>query len=252
MGHLAVTAPAGSRQRFTGLDYPQFPVLTNLWGWWDTTDPATITSASNNVSQWNDKSGNARNLTPGIAASPKTGTRSFRGLNVFDFNGTMGLGLTGSLGFGMTNYTFMFVGGQDNTNTVVGFVSIYNNVIHDYDNAGAFTFGPGNHPASKVVEIYSNGANVGLSGGTGATPAAIWGVRKAGTSINIYQNSSSVATGSITATGTANGGISICWRAREGGNLLTGFCGEVLVYSSNLSDADVATTNKYLAYKWGL
>ena len=56
--------------------------------WLDASDTATITASSGSVSQWDDKSGNGRNVTQGTAAAqPTTGTRTLNGLNVVDFDG---------------------------------------------------------------------------------------------------------------------------------------------------------------------
>ena len=41
----------------------------NLWAWWDASDSATITHSLGQVSQWDDKSANARHLTQGTSAA---------------------------------------------------------------------------------------------------------------------------------------------------------------------------------------
>ena len=54
--------------------------------WLDAADEDTITESAGLVSQWDDKSGNARNATQGTAANqPTTGTQVQNGLNVLDF-----------------------------------------------------------------------------------------------------------------------------------------------------------------------
>lgn len=56
--------------------------------WLDASDAATITSSGGKVSQWNDKSGNGRNVTQATsAAQPSTGTNTLNGLNVLTFDG---------------------------------------------------------------------------------------------------------------------------------------------------------------------
>jgi hypothetical protein len=56
--------------------------------WFDAADLTTITQSSGAVSQWNDKSGNARHATQTSAGlQPATGTRTINSLNVLDFNG---------------------------------------------------------------------------------------------------------------------------------------------------------------------
>ena len=57
-----------------------------LAGWWDAADAATITASGGAVSQWNDKSGNARHVVQAGAAKPVTGTRTIGGKNALDFS----------------------------------------------------------------------------------------------------------------------------------------------------------------------
>jgi hypothetical protein len=64
--------------------------ITNLVGWWDASDTATITASSGAVSQWDNKASTspARDLIQGTgSAQPTTGTRTQNGLNVLDFDG---------------------------------------------------------------------------------------------------------------------------------------------------------------------
>lgn len=61
---------------------------TNLVGWYDATDTATLTTSGSNVTGWADKSGAGNNITGVSGNYPQTGTRSVNGLNALDFNGT--------------------------------------------------------------------------------------------------------------------------------------------------------------------
>jgi len=45
---------------------------TDLLGWWDTQDAASITHSSGAVSQWNDKSGNGKHLTQATSGNKPT------------------------------------------------------------------------------------------------------------------------------------------------------------------------------------
>ncbi len=57
--------------------------------WLDASDATTITASSGAVSEWRDKSGNARHATQATAAAqPTTGTATLNGLNVIDFDGS--------------------------------------------------------------------------------------------------------------------------------------------------------------------
>lgn len=67
----------------------EFPSdITGLQAWYDAADTTTITHASGAVSQWDDKSGNARHVKQTTAGTkPTTGTRTQNSLNVIDFDG---------------------------------------------------------------------------------------------------------------------------------------------------------------------
>lgn len=254
MGKLATSGNSRTRSRLAhigGSSTPTSPVAGS-WAWFDASDTATITGGAT-VTQWNDKSGNARNQTPGVAGSPSSGTRTHNGLNVIDFDGINdGLGRVAALGFGTSTFTVFFVGGQDDNVSNAGLVTIHNGAAHDYNNSDAFVFGTANHAGSKVIGIDMNNAALTLAGGTGATPTAVWTLRKNGSAVAIFKNGVSVATGTIFATGTANAAMSICWRSLEAGNYLNGFAAEVIIYATALSDGDVALNYSYLGTKWAL
>lgn len=57
-----------------------------LQGWWDASNAPSIQSSAGKVSQWNDLSGNARNLTQATgAAQPTTGSATIGGKNAVTF-----------------------------------------------------------------------------------------------------------------------------------------------------------------------
>lgn len=63
------------------------PLHLNPQLWLDASDDSTITLSGSSVSQWNDKSGNGRNVAQGTAAyQPATSTRN--GKTVIDFDGS--------------------------------------------------------------------------------------------------------------------------------------------------------------------
>jgi hypothetical protein len=69
---------------FTALNFTPLHLQPQLW--LDASDLTTITLSGSNVTQWDDKSGNGRNLTQGTAAArPISGTVSQNGLNVLHF-----------------------------------------------------------------------------------------------------------------------------------------------------------------------
>ena len=105
--HSTVTGPAqfGIGAIFESTDTGSFSIKIEAWvattfwtpdlfgssvliGWYDAADAASITQASNAVSQWNDKSGNANHMTEATAGrKPTTNTQTQNSLNVIDFDG---------------------------------------------------------------------------------------------------------------------------------------------------------------------
>jgi len=70
---------------FTRFSPTQIP---GLGLWFDATDSSTITLSSGSLTQWNDKSGNGRNLTAVSGFANATVSSAFQnGLNVFNFSG---------------------------------------------------------------------------------------------------------------------------------------------------------------------
>jgi hypothetical protein len=63
--------------------------LSDLVAWYDADDLGSIAVSGSDVTQWNDKSGNARHATQGTSTNrPKSGTRTINGKNVIDFDGS--------------------------------------------------------------------------------------------------------------------------------------------------------------------
>ena len=62
--------------------------IAGLKAWYDASDTATISLSGSAVTQWNDKSANAFNLTQGTALRrPQSGVNTLNSLNVITFDG---------------------------------------------------------------------------------------------------------------------------------------------------------------------
>ena len=59
----------------------------NLKGWFDASNPSSVSQSAGNVTVWNDVSGNGFNLT-GITSTPRTGDTTFNSKNVVNLDGT--------------------------------------------------------------------------------------------------------------------------------------------------------------------
>lgn len=225
---------------------------SNLAGWYD---PTTGVTGGATVTQWNDQSANARNVTPGAAGSPSSGTRNLVGRNVIDFDGVNdGLGYLGAIGFGMTNHTLTFIAAQDDNVIVAGLISIYNSPGHDYDNGSALSINTSDN--TSVMSMDSNylsgggGVRYASLGTSDPTPLAIWTIRKAGTTAEIFRNGVLVATNTCNATGTANSGWSFGWRASESGNWMNGLMGEIVLASTNLNSQELTNLVQWIKFRW--
>lgn len=72
------------------------PESTATLAWYDASDANTLVQSDGEVSQWNDKSPNARHLTQGGGSSqPTSGIRSINQKNVLDFDGNDSLAFGG-------------------------------------------------------------------------------------------------------------------------------------------------------------
>jgi hypothetical protein len=75
------------------------PANTTEALWFDAADSSTITTVSGAISQWNDKSGNARNITQGTAANrPALTANGLNSLAVATFDGSNDILSTSSAG----------------------------------------------------------------------------------------------------------------------------------------------------------
>jgi hypothetical protein len=64
------------------------PEMLTTTAWYDASDLSTITESGSSVSQWDDKSGNARHITQTFGSDqPTTGIRAIGELNAIDFDG---------------------------------------------------------------------------------------------------------------------------------------------------------------------
>lgn len=213
--------------------------------WLDASDTATITQVANAVSQWNDKSGNARHATQGTGSNqPITGS-SINGRNAIDFDGSNDrLIVPAAILTGTGNLTWFFLVKPD------GFGS--NNQIFRFNVTGG-------HEAN--VAFYTTGTELSfghtasfqfsaLSLTADTTPQII-GCWRGGSSQRVTKNGTlgSASTGAETVTGITGGQIG---SDIFGGLAFNGLVAEVIVYHRDLSTQEKNQIGSYLAAKWGV
>jgi hypothetical protein len=237
--------------------------------WLDASDAGTITSSGGDVSQWADKSVNARNFTQSSAtAKPKTGTRTINSLNTIDFDGTNDF-LSCPSSTALFNYlhnstgaTLFFVGIVDDTADSKCYL---NNNTGSSGNIGvridinaiekdliSVTKG-----VSGQNVINTNGA-VTFTAGT-AFYTSIKLDNNDGTAANRYKislngaselGSNAATAGPVASNATDDLHLGIL---SDGTSIPYNGCfGEIIFYSGILSAGDIAANQTYLANKWGL
>jgi hypothetical protein len=247
------------KQTFSPLDLS--PAL-----WLDASDTATITASGGSVSQWNDKSGNGRNVTQGTAAAqPTTGTRTLNGLNVLNFDGGDGLVSANSFTEFRTNkaVTVAFVVITDRTNAANEGIVSADSGLYDF-NTGfvversttnlqyAIGAGSGGGVSAYSVRRVANTTTTAMLVVTDVSASA----NTTGMSVNAVAQSLTIidgtmATSSFLSTGSAAHRIGIGFRPSYGSLHLDGAIAEVIVTASVLTAAQRSGLETYLRNKWG-
>jgi hypothetical protein len=241
--------------------------IANLKAWYDASDTATISVSGTAVTQWNDKSGNAYNLTQATAARrPSSGVNTLNSKNVVTFDGNDVLQAATA-----SNWTFLnnsggatiFLAAYYDTSAVQ--TMIYDTSTSTTGAVGVTTFRGSNDKFGAFV-VYGSGGNYvsidsNLQTLTDST-AFYWSMKS--------DNSNATAANRIKVR--LNGG------AEQGANASTntpsasapaqplflgsydtagsqGFQGriaELIMYSGILSATDISAVNAYLAAKWAI
>ena len=214
---------------FTPTDIPGLAL------WLDASDAATITlDGSNNVSQWSDKSGNARHASQETALNRPsyTGSGQVNGINCPTFNGTNHFLLTPAVT--LSQPTTVFIALRPTSNS--WFRGIYDGSITRnaiFGNAG-------------VVDIH---AGTSLPGTTALTLnsasqiTAVFNGASSSTRVNRAARSSGNA-----GTDSLTGGVHV---GRSYNSYWEGQIAEVVAYSGTLSTTQRDAVESYLASRWG-
>jgi hypothetical protein len=226
---------------------PVLPITANLTGQWDASNASSVTLSSGKVSQLNDLSGNGRNMLQATSADQPTYTTAGKnGLNTMTFSGAQYM--TPSATWSQTFATIFIVVKFDDT-------------------SGKISNGWTNYQLDLTTNFGFNNWDWQLEAGGGGT-AVHFDDGASNTNWNYFSlkrpNSGSTATAKVNGGGTwAVRGVPGALTALSTGKLwigtrndlavpMTGQIGEVLLYSTLMSDTDIATINAYLAAKWAI
>jgi hypothetical protein len=193
------------------------------------------------VTQWRDKSGNARHLGVG------SGTTSYS---------SNAIQLASS---------YMFVTSPVDLSKVTVFIVVktpggYNHTVFsgrpntaaDYDSLDGFGFYMDNQTA---IRFYGQSANLSTFSVNTSTPQ-LFSFQSSGTSISGWLNGTSQSGGTLSSsrTSTAQGfAIGASWYGTSYGNIVANaLLYEIVVYNSALTTSQRQQVEGYLAHKWGL
>lgn len=228
------------------------PVTANRLGHWDAAVVSSIQQSGGVLTQWNDKSGNARHLTPGNG--PAYGSRSINGIVVPDFDGSNDYLLNTAIPYGTSNgdHTTSFFVGHNDAAAAAG---------HRGMLAGAVNFSNAFYLANqsgglRVATDKRNGAGLGhLSSAAVGTASPFVAAQRIIEDpphlVYHYQNSPPSSQSDNLAGGfDPNAGGILVGTYDAAGRYFDGGVAEIIFYGTNLTDQQVLDTLAYLEAKW--
>jgi len=247
--------------------FPTSPVA-GYNAWYDAADTATITVSGNAVTQWNDKSANAYNLTQGTSAErPSSGTRTINSKNVIDFDGS-----NDSLNAATaSNWTFL----SNSTGSSMFVVAISDGA----SNEGGLLVTSAGASANVGVEfirridtsfrVFVSNGSAGnrsvsaLAQGTWADATAVYytllltpnNATTLDRAISRVDGGSELKSNTLSAAPSGSSPYSpLCVGNFEDGAAggFNGGIGEIILYNSILNATDRELNESYLKNKWGL
>lgn len=235
--------------------------ITGLLLWLDAADAATIvTVGPNAVSEWHDKSGNARHMTDqgDVNLRPNTGIRTQNTLNVIDFSGSDGLARFGPAFWYNAGPSTMFVVYQIDTDPGAPSSFLGTLVFEpNYSGNGEFGLRYDVDNLNPVLVSDTNSIRFNFFGDdpTGAIPHwATW--IDTTTNISIAQDggtpSSTAYTRTTSSANVFNVGMNYSNSFPAGGRFMDGWLAEIIIYDSVLSAPDIALVEAYIQDKWGI
>lgn len=236
--------------------------------WLDAADTSTISLNGSGVSQWNDKSVNAFAFTQGTLANmPQSGTQTINGKNVLDFDGSndfltcTAAASTFNYLHNSTGYTGFFAG-QYQTPTVVNVY--YDTDLGNLSNIGVVLYDDGagllGHDVARGVSGAVNATSRGVAGSTVSNGADFYvslvinnTTATAADRVKIRINGGAESkTNTVTNAASASNATNPLRLGTDGNVYSNLYYGEIIFYSGQLSDSDVASVNAYLSAKWGI
>jgi hypothetical protein len=224
--------------------------------WLDAADAATVTTVSGAVSQWNDKSGNARHATQGTAGSrPSYNSSGLNGKGLLTFDGT--------------NDQLTYAAGADPF-TIIAVASTSTNEIYRSIVGAIKTSGSGNVDAfylqggspartatfsrSTLVDGVGGGDFLSTAGVFTSGAHFIFAGRHDGSTITSWLNGTqgTVDTTASTPRGVGTGVVGAAYYADTIVDFWPGTIAELIICPTSQTNLNVQKLEGYLAWKWGL
>jgi hypothetical protein len=244
--------------------------IANCQLWLDGSDTSTISLSGSAVTQWNDKSGNAKNVTQATAARrPSSGINTINSKNVITFGGDDLLQAATA-----SDWTFLHNSGgstvfavsiSDNstaaefpifaTSTGSAQTGVALRIAYDTPTQSIGPFVSTGGGSGTLVSLISGGA---VTAGTAFYTSGIWDNNNATlANRSLWRQNGGTQFGANAqddapvGTNPANALIIGC-NNTAGTTGYTGKIAEILLYSGVLSGTDITNVNSYLSAKWGI
>jgi hypothetical protein len=211
--------------------------ISDLALWLDAADASTLTlDGSNNVEQWNDKSGNGRHVEQSNATlRPARTLSSINGLTALTFDGTDDrlIGTFASISQPITVFCVVRVDNLGSQRTI-------------FDSRLTVIFA---HYTTPPTNYNYHGGVARSFAGVVAGSTYLGAITYNGASSSLRINRSLVDSGNAGSSSLTDG-ISVgCTRASSAFHL--GAIAELVFYSKVLSAGEITSVENYLAAKWG-
>lgn len=223
------------------------PANTTTALWLDAADNATITTVLSAVTQWDDKSGNSRNVSP-----TSTDRRPLKGTNTISFDGVDDFLVTGSAFPALNDFSVFAVVDGNNipTNQERGIVAIDNGT-----SSGSVTgyWFERTSFAGAGLATYVNNANIFFNSlpATSFSPKIVGQTRQKDVSCSLFADGTLgiTATTGNTVTGTVSSNLLYIGRSflTYSGNIY-----EVIILNVSANIDIRQRIEGYLSHKWGL
>jgi len=242
-----VSAVSSASSSVTPIDLQ--PPLTNLFAWYDSSDASTITLSGSNITQWNDRSGNAKHATQSTASfQPTIVSSGLNGKNTILFDGTNDMFNIANTTTLANNFAIFAVVKSNFLNSITGssiigsddggfswYIQKNNYRLNVDKTAQASMLADGNILATSENNLWRQTSLVWSGTSSGSLR---WNKSGAGS----FNRGGFAPTAPIKTIGAYMPG--------DTGYLAKGEFAEILIYNS--SSVDVATVEAYFTAKWGV